>query len=337
MDRVLIVVLNWNGLDDTERCIESLAKQTYGNFTIALIDNASTEANTDDRLARIEKELGADKLIILRNTTNKGFAGGVNTGIRHALANNFDYVALFNNDAVADPDWLKALVAAAQRENSTITTGLLLHEHGDTIDSTGDYYSMWGLPFPRSRGDEASTAPMSGQVFGGSGGATLYITELFKKIGLFDETFFAYYEDVDISFRSNLIGNAAYYEKTAVAFHKQGASSNKIPGFAVKQTFKNLPLLYVKNVPNSLLVPIGIRFWTAYWLMAAKALLGSNRTAALHGIFQGIGLFWTHGLPERFNVQKLKTISSAELRKLLWNDLPPDQTGLRKLFGKSVK
>lgn len=336
MHNVLVVVLNWNGLDDTERCLVSLSKQTYSDFKIALVDNGSKEPNTDERLGALAKKYGA-KLHILRNPKNFGFAGGVNTGITYALEQEYEYVALFNNDAVAEPDWLMRLVEAAKREASAITTGLLLHADGTTIDSTGDWYSLWGLPFPRGRNLPTDAAPKSGPVFGGSGGATLYATKLFREIGLFDETFFAYYEDVDISFRAQLAGHTAYYEQSAVAYHKQGATSATIPGFTVTQTLKNLPLLYIKDVPGGLLIPVGLRFWPAYLLIAAKAMLGPHTKAATTGLLQGIWLFWTHGVPSRFKIQRKNKVSSRHIRKLLWNDLPPDQTGLRKLLRRPVQ
>ncbi len=330
MNSVLIVVLNWNGLADTERCLESLARLTYGKFTILLVDNASSEPETDEKLTEFEQIYG-NQLVVLRNTTNKGFAGGVNTGIRYGIEKKFNYVALFNNDAVAEPEWLTNLVSAASQQASAATTGLLLHADGDTIDSTGDWYSTWGLPFPRARNQPTATAPESGFVFGASGGATLYKTSLFKTIGLFDETFFAYYEDVDVSFRAQLTGHSVYYEKSAVAYHKQGASSAKVPGFGVKQALKNLPLLYMKNVPNGLLLSVGIRFWFAYSLITLKAVLSTNFKQALTGWLQGLWLFWIHGIPERFKIQANNTVSSQKIKELLWHDLPPDQTGLRRV------
>ncbi len=336
MDSVLIVVLNWNGLADTERCLASLSKLKYPNFTLLLIDNASTEAGSDERLADFQATYG-EKLVILRNDANKGFAGGVNTGIRYGLKRDFDYIALFNNDATAEPDWLDRLVKAANQQGSGITTGLLLHADGRTIDSTGDWYSSWGLPFPRGRNRPADEAPASGPVFGGSGGATLYDVKMLRDIGLFDETFFAYYEDVDISFRARLAGYPAHYEKSAVAYHKQGATSRTIPGFGVRQTMKNLPMLYIRNVPARLLLPIGLRFWTAYTLIVGKALFSGSFRPALAGWLQGAWLFWTHGLPTRFAIQRRNKLTGRQVDGLLWHDLPPDQTGLRKLFGRDVQ
>jgi GT2 family glycosyltransferase len=332
MDSVLIVVLNWNGIADTKQCVESLRAQTYSNFEIMIVDNGSTEPGTD--MALKELEASEDKLRVIRNQKNTGFAGGVNTGIRYAIDAGFEYVALLNPDATADPNWLKNLVATSKKQGSALTTSLLLHEDGKTVDSTGDWYTTWGLPFPRGRNEAASKAPDSGAVFGGSGGATLYTTSLFKQIGLFDETFFAYYEDVDISFRSQLAGYTAYFERSAVAYHKRGASSSKIPGFTVTQTMKNLPLVYIRNVPTKLLLSIGVRFWLAYTLILGHAVLSRNASAAVKGWLQGVWLFWSHGLASRRNIQRNSKISADDLTKLLWHDLPPDQTGLRKLFGK---
>ena len=130
-----------------------------------------------------------------------------------------------------------------------IVTGRLLMADGSTVDSTGDFYSVWGLAFPRDRGEAAEPVRPSGEVFAASGGASLYRSALFADVGLFDEDFFAYFEDVDVSFRAQLAGHRVHYCAAAVAYHDQGATSRKLAGFATEQYFRNLPLLLVKNVP----------------------------------------------------------------------------------------
>lgn len=328
MNRVAIVVLNWNGIDDTIPCLESLLVQSYKNYTIVLVDNGSVDNSIEVLGTFIPPH--ADKIHLIKNTINKGFAGGVNTGIQWAIEDKYDYVALFNNDAVADKKWLSSLVEAADTSDEIgIVTGLLLHENGKTIDSTGDWYSTWGLAFPRNRGDKVSRAPEGGLVFGASGGATLYKTALFKNIGLFDEDFFAYYEDVDISFRAQLAGYKATYTPDAIAYHKQGATSNKIPGFAVRQTFKNLPLLFWKNVPTQLLLPIGLRFYFALVLIYGNSFTHRNGWSATQGTLKGL-LLLPKALKQRRLIQKKKRVSSDYINQMLWHDLPPDQTGLRK-------
>lgn len=325
--KVAIIVLNWNGIDDTLRAVESLALQDYKDFSILVIDNGSTDQSVET-LKTYQKS--HTDINVVYNPKNFGFAGGVNTGIEWALNETFDYVALFNNDAVAEKDWLTHLVNAIQPKEVGAATGLLLHADGKTIDTTGEQYSSWGLAFPRDRDKRAQRAHPTGNVFGATGGATIYKTEMLRDIGMFDEDFFAYFEDVDISFRAQLAGWKVIYSPEAVAYHKQGATSSKLPGFAVMQSFKNLPLVYIKNVPGKLLFPIGIRFYFAYWMMVANAVIGGRGIAALKGVLISIPLGFKK-LPERRQIQKYKRVSTDYIKSILWNDLPPDQTGMRKL------
>lgn len=328
MNRALIVVLNWNGIDDTLQCLDSLLQQSYKHTHILVVDNGSIDNSKlllDEYQSQHPKEID-----VVYNPANFGFAGGVNTGIEWALNEDYEYVALFNNDATADKDWLKNLVKAIEPDEIGISTGLLLHEDGKTIDSSGDWFSSWGLAFPRNRGDKARKAADSGLVFGASGGASLYKTAMFRDIGLFDEDFFAYYEDVDMSFRAQLAGWKVAYTSEAIAYHKQGATSKKIPGFAIYHTFKNLPLLYLKNVPTRLLFPIGVRFYFAYWLIVGNAIAHGNGWPALKGVWMSFALSFKKRI-ERWHIQKHKRVTADYIKSILWNDLPPDQTGLRKV------
>lgn len=328
MNRVAVVVLNYKGISDTVACLASLAQQTYKDFSIIVIENGSNDGSAEE-LKQLKSQ--SEKLTIIYNAKNLGFTGGVNTGIRWALEHDFEYVALFNNDAIAKPDWLEQLVSAATDKQAGMTTSLLLHEHGDTIDSTGDWYSKWGLPFPRNRGDSATKAPESQFVFGATGGATLYSTKMLRNIGLFDEDLFAYYEDTDICWRAQLAGWKVYYEKSAVAYHKQGATSKKMAsGFTIYQTFKNLPFVFIRNVPFRFLLPIGVRFFTAYWLMLGKTILRGQGIPALKGALISL-LYIPKKLIERRSIQSKKKVSGEYIKSLLWDDLPPDQTGLRKV------
>lgn len=328
MSSVAVVVLNWNGLDDTRHCIESLYTQTHENFAIVLVENGSTEPGTEEGMAELQQK--HPSLRVIYNEQNLGFAGGVNSGIRYALEHDFDFVALFNNDAMADKHWLEELVTAQKKHESGITTGLLLHADGETIDSTGDWCSVWGLPFPRDRNKPTKDASKSGFVFSGSGGASLYSVAMLEQIGLFDETFFAYYEDTDISFRAQLYGWKVYYTDKAIAYHKQGASSDKIPGFTVYQTFKNLPLFYIKNMPIGLWLSTWPRFALAYTLMMGNAIKNGNGVPALKGWIVHIYHFFGSAVPTRLRIQQERTASTDYIQSILWPDLPPDQTGLRK-------
>lgn len=327
-ESIAVVVLNYKGLEDTLSCVAALRRQTFENFKIVLVENGSHDGSAETFRNLAKSNLAGCEIIY--NDKNLGFAGGVNTGIEWALANDFDAVALFNNDAIPDKKWLESL-AKNLSSDIGIVTGLLLHADGKTIDSTGDYYSIWGLPFPRGRDQPAAKAAKSGYVFGASGGASLYSCEMFRDIGIFDDDFFAYFEDADISFRAQLSGWKVYYTDTAIAYHEQGGTSKKMGGFTVYQAFKNWPILFIKNVPNRLLFSVGIRFYFAYFVMFAHAIVRGNFVPAVKGVFAGIWYFWTSSIWKRWHVQRSRKVDATYIRKIMWHDMPPDQTGLRKL------
>lgn len=329
--QVLFTILNYNGWEETLTCVDSVLKQSYQDFHILLVDNGSH----DDSLEKLKKFEKHEKITFHKEPVNTGFSGGVNIGIRYALKQGFPYTVLLNNDALLSKDWLEILIKAAKKRGSTITTGLMLTTDGKTIDSTSDGYSIWGLPFPRQRNEPAESALESGYVFGGTAGASLYKTEIFKKIGLFDEKFFAYYEDTDICFRNQLVGNKVYYEKSAVVYHDHGTTSSKMPGFTVYQTFKNLPLFFWKDVPLGLLFPIGVRFFTWHTLNYLRTIARGQFIPATKGVLESI-LLLPYALRERRRIQKKRSVSISYLRSVIYPELPPSsKKSIQKLFGKS--
>ncbi len=316
---ILVVILNFNGWQETLTCVDAVLKQTYENFHIYLIDNGSK----DESLKKLTQYDNHDKITFLKNPVNDGFAGGVNIGIRHAIENDYEYIALLNNDAIITEDWLKILLKTSQTVGSAATTGLLLSGDGEKIESTGDSYSAWGLPFPRQRDEPIKDADDSMFVFGGTAGATLYTTDLFRDIGLFDETFFAYFEDTDISFRAQLAGHKAYYEKSAIAYHDHGTTSSKMPGFTVQQTFKNLPLFFWKDIPLGMLPLTGARFFACFGLMYVRAVMRGQFKPATAGLLKGVRLL-PHAFKERWRIQKNKRVSNDYLKTVIYPDLPPN-------------
>jgi GT2 family glycosyltransferase len=328
--RVAIVVPNWNGAARLRPCVRSLAAQDRGDLEIIVVENGST----DESMAVLDEmvaEVAPVTLTVLRNDTNLGFAGGVNRGIRHAMDFGFDAIALFNNDAVADRRWLGHLVSELDaRADAGIATGRLLMADGATVDSTGDFYTTWGLAFPRDRDQPAEVVRPSGYVFAASGGASLFRTALFRDIGLFDEKFFAYFEDVDFSFRAQLAGHRVFYTADAVAYHDQGATSRSMSGFGTTQFFRNLPMVLVKDVPAAMFAPVAARFALVYTLMVVNSFRRGEGGPAVKGALRAVGFVARHGLGERRRVQRGKRVSSGALRDQLWRGLPP---GMRVLRG----
>lgn len=323
--RIAVVIPNLNGKKMLPVCLNSLLTQTLPS-KIIVVDNGSRDGSA---------EFIADKypeIILVRHQKNKGFAGGVNAGIRLAIDKNYDYVALFNNDAEADKAWLKNLVAAAEKNpKAGIITSKILDKGKRKLDSTGDFYTAWGLPNPRGRGEiDKGQYDNELEIFGASGGASLYRVSMLNEIGLFDEDFFAYYEDVDISFRAQLAGWKILYEPAAICYHAISHTSNRIPGFATYQTLKNLPQLFWKNVPAGLMPKIFPRFVILYFSILFSALARGQFGPVFKGVFMSMAL-WPKKLWQRRAIQSSRKVSNLYISSILVHDLPPNAHKLRRL------
>lgn len=326
---IFVIIPSWNAANDLAASVESVLSQSHNNLTLVIVDNGST----DDSRKVIQHYLAKDSRVrAIYNDQNYGFTGGVNPGIELALEENAHYVALLNNDAVADADWAAKLAGFLDKNpDFGIATCKLLHSDGKTFDSTGDQYSVWGLPYPRGRNEPIGDAyDAQTLIFGASGGASMYRVDMLRQIGLFDQDFFAYYEDIDISFRAQLAGWKVGYVPKAVVYHEQGKTSRKLKGFTVYHSFKNFPMVVVKDVPKGLLHVIVPRFLLSYGAFLASAILRGRGWDALRGIGAFLRLL-PRKLAARRAIQKHKKVSVDYINSLLLHDLPPDQTKLLKL------
>jgi GT2 family glycosyltransferase len=331
--RVWVVVLNWNGKEFLGDCLRSLAKQTE-SAEILVVDNGSHDGSQD----YLRKEFPTAHLLELPE--NRGFAGGVNAGIEKAIGEGAEYIALINNDATADTRWLERLLDEVKTDDlvGIVASKMLAFPDKARFDSTGDFYSTWGFSFPRGRG-EKDEGQYDGEnlrdIFAASGGASLYRASMLREIGLFDEDFFAYYEDVDISFRARLQGWLIRYQPEAVVWHRINATSDRISGFARYHTIKNFTFLYTKNMPG--------RLWWKYLplYLAGLALLTGNslRKRQFGPLLRGIGrglLLQPKMIGKRIAIQRTRTVSATQIERALYHGLPPIQRGhLRRLFGRA--
>lgn len=315
--KVTIVIPNWNGADLLAKALNSLHTQTY-QADIIVVDNGSV----DESVSLIEKNY--PKVVLIKLPNNKGFAGGVNTGIRHAMDDGYDAVALFNNDAVADKDWLKNLVDTMQNDkNIGIVHGKQLRSDKTYIDSSGDMYSIWGMPFPRGRNQkDAGQYDTPEEMFSAPAGATLYRTALFEDIDLFDERFFAYYEDVDISFRARLAGWKAYYQPEAEVYHHVSATGDKLGSFTRYHATKNFFILYLKDMP-------AVLFWKylpLFLLQSARLLASSVLRGGGLAYLKGLGRFLLYlpsVLASRWQIQEKRKVSAKQIDAWLYHARPP--------------
>jgi hypothetical protein len=323
---VFCVVPNWNGADLIVQCLKSLENQSYAP-RIVVVDNGSG----DDSVKLIKQN--CPDVVVLEQRKNLGFAGGVNIGIKYAMQRGGYYVALFNNDAVAEKHWIEELLStASSQKNIGIVTSKLIHIDKGYVDSTGELFYSWGVPGPRGRGEKDNGQyDKPEHVFAASGGASLYSCALFKQIGLFDEDFFAYYEDVDLSFRAQLAGWQVYYQPKAVAYHHINASSRKVRGLHTYHMAKNLPLLIWKNIPISLLPGYLLRFSLLYAVILMGFTKQGEGIYALKGFFMSL-VFLPKKLIERRSIQKQRKVSTNYIRSLITPGLPQGTTKLRKFL-----
>jgi GT2 family glycosyltransferase len=330
MQKIIFVIIpSWNAAKGLSASVESVLSQAHNNLTLVVVDNGSS----DESRTVIQHYLAKDTRVrAIYNDQNYGFTGGVNPGIELALEEHADYVALFNNDAIADRKWLEKLVDFLDSHPKFgIAACKLLHSDGKTIDSTGDQYSVWGLPYPRGRNEPTSDA-YDGQtsIFGASGGASMYRVSMLRQIGTFDQDFFAYYEDIDISFRAQLAGWKVGYVPESIVYHEQGKTSSQLKGFTVYHSFKNFPMVIVKDVPKGLLHVIVPRFLVSYGAFLGSAVLRGKGWYALRGIGAFLWLL-PRKLRARHVIQRGKKVDAGYISSLLLHDIPPDQTKLMKL------
>lgn len=325
--RHAVVIPNWNGREELAACLDSVLAQTVP-VEIVVVENGSTDGSVD----MVRSSYPSVTLLV--QPVNLGFAGGVNVGIRYALHRGREFVVLLNNDAIVEPTWVEELTAVASGDACIgMVASRFVTIDGRRLDSTGECYSTWGLPFPRGRGEERLDAYDDAVViFGASGGSTLYRSAMLRDVGLFDEDFFAYFEDVDLSWRAQLRGWKVRLAPRAIAYHRIGATSGRIPGFTTHQTLKNLGWVMVKNVPARFLPIVAPRLLLASSLTFARAVLRGQGATAVRAV--AIALVKTpRKLRERRAIQRGRRISDATVRSLLTWDLPPGSTNLRRLRG----
>lgn len=339
---IVVVIPNWNGAKDLPTAVDSVLAQTHKNLILVIVDNGSTDTSREIIEAYERKDKRIRKIY---REKNYGYTGGVNPGFAYAIEHKADYVAPFNNDAKAHPAWLEHLANYLDKHpRCGIAACSLLHADGKHIDSTADQYTIWGIPFPRGR-DEPATTRYNDQrdIFGASGGASMYRVSMLKQIGLLDQDFFAYYEDIDLSFRAQLAGWKVAFVPESVVYHaigqtsarlgkREGSGASKANPFTTKQYMKNLPYIIVKDMPLGLMWRVLPRFCLAYTVFFVRAFTDHRGGAAL----KGAGLFWLHvpkKLIQRRHIQKTKKVTNKYLWSIFLHDLPPNAHKLRKLRG----
>lgn len=217
--RVMILILNWNGLDDTLACLTSLAELDYPDREVVVVDNGST----DGSVRAIQERF--PEITVIENEENLGFAGGNNVGLRHALERDVGYALLLNNDTEVAPDFLRRLVDVAEGNPAFGIAGPMIYYYdqpdviwsaGGTIDWRRGETRMIGL----NEQDTGQFGLEPRPVDFVTGCALLVKMELLEEIGLLDERFFSYYEEAEWCVRARQASFKIWHVPQAKVWHK---------------------------------------------------------------------------------------------------------------------
>lgn len=226
--KIDIVIVNYQKSRDTINCAESIRKSLYPIRKIFIIDN------TEDKDVFLENNFTAEPMIkYIKTSRNLGFAGGNNLGITESLKDAPDYILLLNNDVIVNKDFLNKLVAGTLAESADITTGkIYYYDRPDIIWGAGgwiDWKRGMGMLYGIGQKDVGQFDKNKGVSFI-SGCMMLIKCGVFGKIGMFDEKYFMYYEDVDFCLRASNAGFKMAYIPGSIIWHKVGAiNPNKTP------------------------------------------------------------------------------------------------------------
>jgi GT2 family glycosyltransferase len=280
--RPTVAVVTWQGKHLLPACLDSLRRQTLPH-EVLVVDNASTDGTADLLRERYPE------VRVLRLPRNTGFAGGFQAALD---ATGSPYLALLNNDAVAEPEWLARLVEHldAHPEAAAVSSRMFLAgTEPAVLNNTGVVLLQTGYGADRGLGEPAKAYPEPGEVFGFSGGAALLRTAAVRAIGGVPVPFFLYYEDTDVSWRLRSAGWSIRYEPSAVVHHRHAASSDlRSPMFAYLNE-RNRLLMLARCAP----APMALRAWARFLLTTASLAVRQARRGhreAAHNLRVGLRL-----------------------------------------------
>lgn len=309
---VSIVIPNWNGKKFLAGCLDSLATQTYSPLEVILVDNGSI----DDSVDFLKNNYPWVKLILFNHNT--GFSVAVNAGILQASGN---LIALLNNDTIVDSKWAEELVQALSEHPEVGSVGckMLAYDDKTILDGAGDGYRRGGLPGRIGhREKDFGQFDQPRYILGACGGAAMYRRELFDNIGLFDEDYFAYLEDVDMGLRAQSAGYKCYYVPSAVVYHLGcGTTGSGYNPLVVRLSSQNNINTIVKNLPAKLFwrfLP-QIIYWQTFYL-AVVIIRGGQLLPWLHGVASSI-LLLPKMLSKRDQIRRLCRVSDDYLEEII--------------------
>ncbi len=308
---VVAVVLNWNAADETIECVNSLLNSSYRNLQIVIVDNFST----DDSVNIIKNRFPDLKLIC--NNFNNGYAGGNNLGIKWALSVNADYILILNNDVTVDTYMVENLVEKlGQNPTIGIITGKVFYKDNPNRIFSGFGKFIWWRCSGVNRGTMFGRFYLhnrEGKVNYISGVLFLAKSEVFRSLGLLDEKFFMYFEDLEFSFRVSK-KYSLYYTPNAMAFHKSGGGtrwSNYSDIYLYYQTRNRLIVFENKNLIYRIYVlvfTLAITVAKSFAIFSTRVMNGQNIDRRINALWKGLKDGLIYNLSKN-NFKSIKTFN----------------------------
>jgi GT2 family glycosyltransferase len=323
-----VIVVNWNRRELLRACLDSLARQRDASFEVVVVDNGSSDGSAD--LVRATAAEYPVPLRLIANRENRGFCAANNQGMVGA---DCDYIALLNNDAEAEPGWLKALAETFSQGNDVgmAASKILVWEEPERIDKCGHLIYPDGQNRGRGTGQlDRGQFDRVEETLWPDGCAAMYRRAMLVEIGGFDEEFFAYADDAELGLRARIAGWRCLYTPHAVVRHHRGATLGKGSARRLRLIERNRVLLAVKLFPWNLLWANGAYFiarisagiWAALRnrgeLRHYRNPLGkaSAALALVWGTLSALPLIPSMVIKRRA-FRKMRKLSPAEIRALL--------------------
>jgi GT2 family glycosyltransferase len=306
---ISVIIINYNGKRFLPDCLSSLRSQVFKDFEVVLVDNNSSDGSVEF----VERNFQEVRLVKL--THNHGFCGGNNQGIGYVRG---ELVAFLNNDTIVDPFWLAEICKAFDKypQAGLCASKMLCLSDKSRIDNSGIYFSTFLMGHQRGRMKDENEFSQFEEIFGASGGAFAIRKSVLQDIGWFDEDFFAFTEDTDLSFRAQLRGYKCIFAPRARVFHFGGGTANASSDLSVYLIHRNMEWVTVKNVPTRLLLKYGwfhILYslsWMLFWIFNGK---GKVVLKAKLDALKNLRLM----LSKRKQIQRNKLVSVDYINRLM--------------------
>jgi GT2 family glycosyltransferase len=330
LPRLTVIIVNYNSGERLARCLDHLARQTFADFKVVVVDNGSSDDSVDRA-----RTTGVPAAFDLAGE-NLGFAAANNRAAKVAAG---EWLVFLNPDAYAEPDWLQQLVAASERYPQADAFGSTQLDAADpaTIDGAGDVFHIAGVGYRACHGWPVERLPPEGECFAPCAAAAMYRRRTFEALGGFDERFFCYGEDVDLGFRLRLSGGRAVQVRDARVLHEGSAITGRRSEFTVYHGHRNRIWLTAKNLPAPIYwatAPLRFLFDLALFPRFAAAGLAGAYGRALRDGYGRLGEF----SEDRRRIARTRAIPASAVAALAaWSPIALASRGPKAFTGRTRK